>query len=196
MKKMIVGLFALVFAVQSFGEFKAFKIVASQDGAMIAVDPVMLFQKAKAIHAEIAKEKTAYVEYIAFPKSGYNVYADATEGVLDSGPQTVVIEEKVIEQSFATKAGAWAWQNRGKIAITAGTAIGSALVYQYKNDGWPFASGDDGAKAPASSSSSTPGNTSSESTEQTQLNNSPIINVDNSGAGDVTINITQPAAAP
>lgn len=194
MKKLIIGLFSLVFAVQAFGEFRAVKVVASQDGAMIAVDPVMLFHKAQALHKEIAKEKTAYVEYIAFPKSGYNVYADATEGVADA-PQTVVIEEKVIEQSFAAKAGAWAWQNRGKIAITAGTAIGSALVYQYKNDGWPFASGDD-KSSEGQSASRTPANTSSESTEQTQLNNSPIINVDNSGAGDVTINITQPAAAP
>lgn len=194
MKKIIVGLFALVFAVQAQAEFKAFKVVASQDGATIAVDPFMLFHKAQDLHKEIAKEKTAYVEYIAFPKSGYNVYADATEGVADV-PQTVVIEEKVIEQSFATKAGAWAWQNRGKIAMTAGTAVGSALVYQYKNDGWPFASGDD-KSSEGQNASRTPANTSSESTEQTQLNNSPIISVDNSGAGDVTINITTAPAAP
>ena len=136
MKSIIIGA-VLAFAVSTQAEMVT--VQPFQDGARIMFNPAEIIAKVKELKAQ---EKTSYVEYIALPKAGYNVYADrGSEGRADV-PQVIIIESNKEPVGIFQATGdsisknPWAW--------AAGTAV--AVFGAYKlgdNYGWWDRGGDD-----------------------------------------------------
>lgn len=140
-KYLLIGLLAVV--AVGCAQAEMVRIMANEDGAMVAVDPFELWAKAR---TSLNAKKTVYEEYFIEEHQAGAQYADASEGAQDA---PIKVEHEVVKDLSIPEAvgksiseNPWSWT-----LGAAGLAIGTYFIGDSAG-WWGKDSGDDGATRP------------------------------------------------